>query len=112
LTDLEDFTKKEERFFTMSIYMVNEFKKKDSSSLTESIAFQSGAQLPSIIAGSVGCVKFSNGARRIIICLDSEEKANALIDAFKDFLKCRAGGSLQDYADSQISRILKQSCIF
>lgn len=108
---MDDFSQKEDRFFTMSIYMLNEFKQKNSGSLSESIPLQKISNLPSIIQGSVGCVLFQGEGRSINICLGSEEKAKNLIEAYKDFLKCRRGDSLNIFKTATIINILKSSCI-
>lgn len=112
LTDLNDFSKKEERFFTMSVYMLNEFKKKDSSSLIESISFDKITQVPEILTGSVGCVRFLSGFRKSIVCLDTEDKANQLITAYKDYQKCRRGEGLSAFNSATITNILRDSCKF
>lgn len=112
LTDLNDFSKKEDRFFTMSVYMLNEFKKKDSSSLVESVSFDKVSAFPQILTGSVGCVQFNAESRKSIVCLDSEEKANKLIAAYKDYLKCRRGEGLSALSQAAITNILRESCKF
>ena len=110
ITDLNDFSQKQDRFFTMSVYMLNEFKKKDSSSLVESISFDKITILPEILTGSVSCVKFSSETRKSIVCLETEEKANHLINAYKDYLKCRRGEGLSELSQSTITNILRDSC--
>jgi len=110
LSDLGDFSKRVERFFTMSVYMLNEFTKKNSSSLTESISFDKVSTYPAIIDGSVGCVKFDGGSRKSIVCVDSEDKAKLLIEAFKDFLKCRRGEGLMEFNPVTITKVLRESC--
>jgi len=110
LTDMNDFSIKEDRFFTMSVYMINEFTKKDSNTLLKSFAFEKNEYMPDLIEGSVSCVRFISDFKTIIVCPDNEEKANALILAFKDFLKCRRGEGLTELSDGAIQRILKSSC--
>jgi len=110
LSDLNDFSQKQDRFFTMSVYMLNEFKKKDSSSLVESISFGKIREIPQIITGSVGCVKFNSEFRKSIVCLDSEDKANQLINAYKDYQKCRRGEGLSALSTATITTILRDSC--
>lgn len=112
ITDLNDFTQKQDRFFTMSVYMLNEFKKKDSSSLVESISFDKIKEFPKILSGSVGCVIFSSGSKKTNVCLDSEDKANQLINAYKDYQKCRRGEGLSVLSQATITNILRDSCMF
>ena len=107
---MNDFSQKEERFFTMSVYMINEFKKKDSNSLVESISFDKMDEMPQILRGSVGCVQFRYKLKKIIVCLDSEEKSEQLILAYKDFLKCRSGDSLHNFTTATVNNILRSSC--
>lgn len=111
LTDLNDFSQKQDRFFTMSVYMLNEFKKKDSSSLVESISFDKVTSFPSILPGSVGCVRFLGETRKSIVCLESEDRASQLIQAYKDYQKCRRGEGLNSFNSATITSILRDSCI-
>lgn len=110
LTDVNDFTKKESRFFTMSIYMINEFKEKNSTSLLESIPLDSIQITPSLIHGSVGCILFSGNNKSIYVCLDSEEKAQNLLIAFSAFMGCRRGENLNNNKTASIMNILRSSC--
>ena len=108
LTDLNDFSKKAEKFFTLSTYLLNQFDKKDPKALTESIGIEKITDLPHIIYGSVSCVSFNSLERRIIMCLKTDEDARNIIKAFEQFSKCRAGGSL----NGDLIEILQASCMF
>jgi hypothetical protein len=110
LKDLNDFSIKEDRFFTLSVFMINVFLKKDSNSLIESISLDKINDNPKILEGSVGCVKFSDGKKDIIICLNSEEKAKNLVESYKDFQKCRGGKKIRKTKQSKVLEILKSSC--
>merc|ERR1712032_1626221 len=110
LTDMNDFSKKAPKFFTMSTYLVNQFEKKDSSSLTNSIGVEKITNLPIIIQGSVNCVAFYSVSNQIIMCLDSVEAAKGVTAAFQQFSKCRAGGSIGGNTNNLI-KILETSCL-
>jgi hypothetical protein len=110
LTDLTDYSKKAEKFFTLSTYLINQFDKKDSSTLTDSIGVEKITSLPQIIEGSVSCVSFYSSAKKIIMCLNSVEDANNIIKAFQQFSKCRAGGSIGGDSNDLI-KILEASCM-
>ena len=110
LTDLNDFAKKATKFFTLSTYLVNQFEKKDSSTLTTSIGVEKITTLPQIIQGSVSCIGFYSNYQKIIMCLDTEENAKNLIKAFQEFSRCRAGGSIGG-ASNNLIKILETSCL-
>lgn len=90
--------------------MINEFKEKTSTSLIESIPLTTIKVQPSILYGSVGCIIFRANEKTINVCLDSEEKANNLFEAYNDFLRCRRGDNLNIIKTRTIMNILRASC--
>jgi hypothetical protein len=111
LTDMNDYSKKAPKFFTLSTYLVNQFEKKDSATLTDSIGVEKISVLPQIIEGSVSCIGFyTNSNQRIIMCLDNEAAAKDIMKAFNQFSKCRAGGSIGGTGGG-IIKILETSCL-
>jgi hypothetical protein len=91
IKSLEDFTSREPGFFTMSIYLANIFQSKDSNKLINSITMDRMIQPPSLIPGAPGCVRFDSDKKNIAICVQSQEIAIQLIQAFRDFQNCRKG---------------------
>ena len=110
LTNMNDYSQIATKFFTLSTYLVNQFDKKDSSTLTDSISVDKIAILPSIIEGSVSCVSFYSVYQKIIVCLKTVEEANNVILAFNEFSKCRAGGAIGGNTNNLI-KILETSCM-
>merc|ERR1711957_1085024 len=112
LLDMNDYSKKAPKFFTLSTYLVNQFEKKDSATLTDSIGVEKITTLPQIIQGSVSCIGFyaNSNNQKIIMCLDTAAAAQGLITAFGQFSKCRAGGSIGGNTNN-IIKILETSCL-
>lgn len=111
ITDMDDYSKKAPKFFTMSTYLINQFEKKDSNTLTKSIGVERIATVPSIIEGTVSCVGFYGLNERIVMCLNNEEEAKHAVEAFKTFSKCRNGASIGGNTNDLI-KILETSCKF
>lgn len=84
--------------------------KKKNLILFQSLPFEKTEYMPEILEGSVSCVRWIGDSKSINICVENEEKANALILAHKDFMKCRRGEGLSGLSDGAIQRILKSSC--
>lgn len=110
LTDLNDFNSKEDRFFTLSVLLLNEFKKKDVNSLVKSISFDNITGEPAILPGSVGCVKFRSDLKVITMCFDTEAKAIQFLQTYNTILDCRNGKSLDKFDEDKVKSILKASC--
>ena len=107
---MNDFNTKEDRFFTLSVLLLNEFKKKDINSLVKSISLDSITGEPAILPGSVGCVKFRSDYKIITMCFDTEEKAIQFLKSYKTILDCRNGKSLDKFNEDKVQSILKASC--
>ena len=108
---MNDYSLTAPKFFTISTYLINQFEKKDSATLTDSIGVEKITTLPQIIQGSVSCIGFyTNSAQHIIMCLDTGAAANDIVKAFQQFSKCRAGGSIGGNG-AGIMKILETSCL-
>merc|ERR1712151_549835 len=110
ITDMNDYAQKADKFFTMSTYLVNQFEKKDSNTLTKSIGVEKIATVPSIIEGSVSCIGFYGLTEKIVMCLNTEQEAKHAVEAFKTFSKCRNGASIGGNNNNLI-KILETSCL-
>jgi predicted lipid-binding transport protein (Tim44 family) len=111
LTDMNDFAQKEDAFFTLSMYMVNKFQKKDPSTLNNSVMMDSLVNTPAIIPGSVSCLQFAGTTRVINMCMKDKTAAEAVITAYSDLMKCRMGDNLKSATASTIQRLLRSSCL-
>jgi hypothetical protein len=111
LTDLNDYTQKESAFFTMSMYLVNIFGKKDPSTLKGSVMMNELVDLPQIIPGSVACLKFSGQVNGLNMCLPDKATAELVLTTYNDLMKCRMGDNLKSATASTIQRLLKSSCL-
>lgn len=112
LTDLTDFSKKADAFFTFSLYMINQFAQRDVNTIMNSISMYKLKTTPSIITGSVSCVSFAASSNNITICLPDKDTANQIIEAFNQFMKCRIGDNLKSTPAATVQRILKAGCKF
>jgi hypothetical protein len=112
LLDMNDFSKRGNAFFTLSMYMVNQFQKKDGNFLEKSITLDRIINMPEIIQGAVTCIGFFDTSDRYIsICPKDKTTANQILDAFSQFMKCRMGDSLRNTPASTVDNILKNSCL-
>jgi len=112
LNNLDDYASRGDGFFTMSIYLVNQFAKKDSSTLQKSIYIDRIKESPSIYHGSVSCIRFYDGNTEIPMCMSDYATAMNVIDSYNKFLKCRMGDNLKISNDASIiTKILSSSCL-
>lgn len=113
ITDMMDYKQREARYFTMSMYLVNEFKSKDQKTLEKSIILSSLRKVPDILRGSVNCIDFLGATRRITICFDTPEVAQKVINAQRQFESCRMGNDLQSLPptpEAVFRKMFEQSC--
>jgi hypothetical protein len=94
ILDLNDYSKREDGFLTMSIYMINLFEQKDSNKLIESISMNKLRNIPSPLTGAPGCINFKGSSKKIGICVENNTLVQELIKANEDFKKCAKGQSL------------------
>lgn len=112
LLDYQDFTKKGDAFFTLSVYMVNMFESNNGDTLKNSITLDRIIKLPGIIPGSVSCVDFHDTTdKQFAICLPTKEEAKELIKAVNQFMKCRMGDSLKAAPARTVKSVMKASCL-
>jgi len=105
LKDMKDFSKKNKKFYTLSTYLLNEFKTNNSNTLTKSINLANVNVLPEIIPGSVRCINFMTLKSTINLCMPSEKEAKEIIHTFGDFKKC---SSLK--AENPVMKLLSGNC--
>ena len=88
LKDMNDFSQKAPAFFTMSVYMINQFEKKDGNTLRQSISIDRILVTPQIIQGSVSCINFQDANGKVIpMCLSDKHTARMILKAFNQFMK-------------------------
>jgi hypothetical protein len=112
LTDMNDFSQKSPAFFTMSVYMVNQFDKKDGNTLRQSLSIDKIIVTPDIIQGSVSCINFQDSSfKRIPMCLTDKATAQMVLNSFNQIMKCRLGDNLKNTPASIVNNIMKASCL-
>ena len=105
LTDYDDCTAREPAFFTMSMYMVNYFKKNISSTLQQTIYIESMSQMPSYVPGTKKqCLNFydSRTPGGFAICFEDAAVTATLYASFMNFMKCRMGDNLRPLSLPQL----------
>lgn len=115
LKDYDDCSSKESAFFTMSMYMVNYFKKESASTLTKSILIENMDTLPIIIPGTKKkCLGFSskvnNQFDKFSICFNDSDTTKMLYSAFMNFMKCRLGDSLKPLTLKELRKVYGLLC--
>jgi hypothetical protein len=109
---MNDYTKKSPAFFTISVYMVNQFDKRDGNTLQKSISMDKILVTPQIIPGSVSCIKFADTSfNSISICMPDKTSALKIIEALDNIMKCRIGDNLKNAPVGTINNILSASCL-
>jgi hypothetical protein len=112
ISDMNDFTQKAPAFFTMSVYMVNQFDKKDGNTLKQSLSIDKIIVSPEIIQGSVSCINFQDSNfRKIPMCLADKATAQMILDTFNQIMKCRIGDNLKNSPAQTVQNVLKASCL-
>lgn len=89
--NLKDYCSKEDAFMTLSIYMANLFLTKDSNKLVESIPMDQVTMLPAKMPGAPTCTTYSTRFKSFAFCYESEEILEQVIEAYKEFFRCRRG---------------------
>ena len=67
------------------MYNIIEFGSKELKAFEKLIHFSEIQQVPHIIQGSIGCVKFQSLEKEIIICLKDKAEAQNLLDTYANF---------------------------
>lgn len=102
--DFDDYCKKDPAFITMSVYMINLLRTKDSNSLFHSILYGHLRNKPSFLPGAPGCLDFeSKTGSRVAICLaGGKDEAQEVLNAFEKFKSCKDGpiGPARNSTDS------------
>lgn len=76
---------------TLSIYMANLFLTRDSGKLVESIPMDQVTTIPSKLPGAPTCTQFQTRYKSFAFCYETEEILAQVIQAYKDFFRCRLG---------------------
>lgn len=113
LKDYDDCSAREPAFFTMSMYMVNYFKKNVSSTLQQSIYIESMTKMPSFVPGTKKqCLNFfdSRTPGGFAICFKDSAVTATLYASFMNFMKCRMGDNLRPLTLPQLKKVYELSC--
>lgn len=91
--DINDFTKKEKRKYSMSAYFIHELSEKGM--LIKSIQTNNIIEIPGPLEGAPKCIRFISKFSDIItVCPASKEATKSILDNFSLFSECRTGGDL------------------
>lgn len=114
ITNYDDCDSKVDSFFTMSMYYVNRLNSTNPASLMQSILVENIKEMPFLVPGfKKSCVLFKDSKHinnDISICVQSQQQAQSLLDAFSSFFKCRTGDNLKPLTLREIQMIMNARC--
>lgn len=107
IEDLRDYRKRKEAFYVITVFSVYIFKAKDASKLIHSSHFTQTERLTQPLKGARGCLVIDGGKVNadITICFSNEADTQALLDAIKNFGKCRMGDNLVPISEETIKKL-------
>jgi hypothetical protein len=91
IPDDEDYTKRQEAFFTITAYYVNAFNDASADTLLQSLTLSEMTTLPKDLRGARGCISL-NGAKSghpLLICLSNTKESDNILAVLKHFSDCR-----------------------
>lgn len=71
--------------------MANLFLSKDSNKLVESIPMDQVTMMPAKMPGAPTCTTYQTRFKSFAFCYESEEILDQVIEAYKEFFRCRKG---------------------
>jgi hypothetical protein len=96
------------------MYSIAQFTENKPTAFEKLITIGAIQTFPSVITGSVSCIKFESYYKNIIICLKSKEEANNLMNAYKSYMKCRMGNNLANPIEKpadKLKNIINKACM-
>jgi len=81
-------------YLSLSAYMVNMFKQKNSDDLIKSIPLYSITEIPKTIKGAPLCTLFKGYKEEISFCFENVNILNSILTAFKMLTDCRKGNPI------------------
>ena len=110
--DLNDYSSKSERKFTLSAYFITEQNKTQSSQLIKSISLANILYHPMYLKGAPKCILFKSESDSIIMCAKSEEDAKSIMFNYDVFIKCRSGVKIgPELKPTEKKVMLNQPCL-
>jgi hypothetical protein len=91
--DLEDFTKRQKGYFTVTAYHLNRFETKDIAKLEQSLLFTNSRVKPSEPQGAESCLLIDGGdyEKPLLLCLTNKEEFENTRNLLETLDDCRAG---------------------
>lgn len=93
IPDLEDFTKRQKAYFTITAYHLNRFETKDIAKLEQSLLFTNSRVKPSEPQGAENCLIIDGGdyEKSLLLCLKNREEFDNIKNLLETYEDCRAG---------------------
>jgi len=113
--DPKDYSKRKPAVFTMSIYMVNQFDALDWKTMKNHMLMESISNEPDVILWAPTCIDFVDNKtmNKIVLCAKDAWTVPGILEAYKDFLKCRQWDNLKPVKDpKQANLIFQKSCLW
>lgn len=110
INNLQDFRKKTNAFFTISIYEVSVFKERDAKSLIHYVPWHQTTFLTKKLRGGLGCLIVDGGSASadVTICLKKPQEAESILNTIEDFRRCRNGDNLVPIPEATMKEMVKQ----
>lgn len=97
----------------MDVRYIRKYKNKDDCPINI-VRMAHLKEVPSILPGSVSCIKFSSSFNNtddsFSMCLKDQNEAQQILESFQKFQICRMGGTLQKYDPVKVDEIIKGTC--
>ena len=96
IPDLNDYSIRENNYFTITAYHINRFSKKDINLLEQSILFGNSRNIPTEPIGAKNCLLIDGGEfeKSLLLCGKDDEEFLSLKQLLQSFDNCRAGISI------------------
>lgn len=110
IDNLQDFRKKTNAFFTISIYEVSIFKERDAKSLIHLVPWDQTTFLTRKLRGGKGCLILDGGSASadVTMCFKKQQEAESILNTIEDFRRCRNGDNLVAIPPGLMKDLVKQ----
>jgi len=110
IEDLRDYRKRKPAFFTINVLSVHMFKTRDANNLIHSVNFPTIKRDVEPLKGAKGCLSVEGGdsSADLTICFKSDADSENLLNAIKNFKKCRQGENLVEVSEETLKALNKQ----
>jgi hypothetical protein len=104
----DDYRVRKPGYVGMTAYYTNLYADKDGQKLIEHIIHTQMPNLPVLVPGADGCIKIhgDKGQKTMNICVATRANAINLLEAYKDFARCRLGDNLAPISQRNLKLLM------